>query len=73
MAKVGQRGVKLDTTDNHNVVVQLKKTLTERQLGIVDFQFREIISYLRTMGLSVTDEKDKELLNAIRIKLMKEL
>jgi len=73
MAKVGNRGVKIDTTDNHKAVVQLKKSLTERQLGIVDFQFKEVVSYLRFIGLSVTEEKDKELLNAIRIKLMKEL
>ena len=73
MALVGTKNIKTDSTDKSKVITRMKSHLTERQLGIVDLQFKEIISFFGLMGLPIEKSHDKELLDAIRIKLMKEL
>ena len=74
MAKVHGKGTVSHTViDQSQLIEQLKTQLTERQIGIAQLRLNEALMALTQLGILVDLIKDIDLLNQLKLKIIKGL
>ena len=73
MAKVGIKTVRASTNNSEAIVKNTVATMNDRQLGIATLRFSQAQKLLKTIGIKLDVKEDKDLINQLKLKIIKDI
>ena len=73
MAKVGNKTVRTSVSNAESIVKNTVATMNERQLGIALLRFSQAQKALKSVGIKLNIEDDKDFINQLKLKIIKDI